>query len=147
MEVYHRPANRFVAGFIGSPAMNFVTGSLRGDGVFDGGALVLTLNDTQRAALDAAGVSAGPATLGIRPQSLARADGEGHVAGTVEVSERMGAETFVHVEVGSDEPLVARLQGDVPLSVGETVSLSADPAHIHLFTADGTNALVSVVAP
>ena len=144
MEVYHRPANRFVAGFIGSPAMNFVPGRLDADGSFEAPGLRLQLEPELRARLDAAGVRAGEVTIGTRPQDLTPV-GEGETAdttGRVEVVERMGAETFVHLDVPGGDTLIARLSGDVPLAPGETLGVRADQRHLHLFTADGTNVLL-----
>ena len=144
MEVYHRPANRFVAGFIGSPAMNFVEGTLAA-GTFTAPGLHVALDEVHRRTLTAAGVGDGAITLGVRPQSFHRTgdDRPGDVAGRIEVVERMGAETFVHLVIPDGSTLVARLSGDVPLCVGDDVDVAIDQTHLHLFTADGTNVLAA----
>ena len=143
MDVYHRPANRFVAGFIGSPAMNFVPGQLKGvDGElsFVGQSLQVALDKRQSAALADAGLDAGAdVELGVRPQHLSLAD-DAQLTGAVTHIERMGSETFVHVQ-HADQQVVARLPGERLVSVDDTLGLVLDSSHLHLFGPDGTNLL------
>jgi ABC-type sugar transport system ATPase subunit len=134
MEVYLRPRNRFVAGFIGSPAMNFVDGVLDG-GRFVGGGLSVALTDAQNARL--ASIN-GPVTLGLRPQHLSRATGPDIGSGTIAHLELMGAETFAHVEIDG-RILVVALPGDAPVKVGDSLSIDADPRRLHVFDASGLN--------
>ncbi|MCC6620485.1 MAG: sn-glycerol-3-phosphate ABC transporter ATP-binding protein UgpC [Deltaproteobacteria bacterium] len=152
MEVYLRPKNKFVAGFIGSPAMNFVDGALARDGdrlrfVAPGLDVPLSPEHAQRLAGHGAG---GPMTLGIRPQHLhiARADAAGPsdavTTGKVIHVELMGTEIFAHFDIapagaGAPSMLVARLPGDHLLAVGETLSLGVDAGKLHVFDQPGTN--------
>jgi multiple sugar transport system ATP-binding protein len=124
-ELFHRPANRFVAGFIGSPAMNFVSGTVA-DGLFTAPGLELALPGVPLA---------GPATLGLRPQDLAI--GERGLRGEVQVVEAMGWEAYLHVETAAGR-LVVRVEGPAASQVrsGEQVALAIDPAKVHLFGPD-----------
>jgi multiple sugar transport system ATP-binding protein len=111
LELYARPANLFVAGFIGSPRMNFVAG------------------ETAK--------RAGAATIGIRPEHLRIGrDGEGW-EGKVSVAEHLGSDTFLYVDAGERGLLTARGAGEIGLSEGDSVRLTPDPAHLHRFDGDG----------
>ena len=110
IELYRRPANLFVAGFIGSPRMNLVGGEI------------------------AAGF--GAATIGVRPEHLHRRD-DGPWRGTVGVSEHLGADTFVHVDVTGAGKMTVRMDGLFSASPGTELRLAPDPDRLHRFGADG----------
>jgi multiple sugar transport system ATP-binding protein len=136
MALYERPANLFVAGFLGSPAMNVLRGRLQAqDGlhlVIDevaGGAAWLALPgvDVPDAWLDR------PLALGIRPEHLLPVQGAGLKA-RVDVVEAVGSEAYLHLDFAG-KPLVSRLPPrDLP-QPGDELSLRADPAHLHFFDA------------
>jgi ABC-type sugar transport system ATPase subunit len=131
LAIYRRPANRFVASFIGSPTMNFFPGTVR-DGAFhvEGDAARLPLGP------DAAGVPAGPAVLGVRPEDLlAGGDGTPFTSATIDVAEQMGHETLAHVSVGGASHVV-RVPGDRRASPGDRLSLGVRPDGVHLFAVD-----------
>jgi ABC-type sugar transport system ATPase subunit len=135
LELYHRPANQFVGGFIGSPAMNFIDGRVddRGSNVqihslsFDmpGGQAALTAGQSL--------------TVGIRPEHLGLADaGQTGLAGTVEVIEPLGAEAHVYLRLGDNGTLVVgRLTGGAAseLKPGSPAVLSVSAEHLYLFDA------------
>ena len=101
LNLYNHPVNRFVAGFIGSPAMNFVTGRVTG-GVFQHG-------DCR---VDVAGAPDGPAVLGVRPEDVVAESAGPHLAdATLDVVERMGHETMVYFSLDGSQQ-VARLAAD-----------------------------------
>jgi sn-glycerol 3-phosphate transport system ATP-binding protein len=127
MEVYSNPATLFVAGFIGSPAMNFMPA--RGEG---GARFALLAGGSVTAAVG--GAAAGTAvTVGVRPEHLQLTDGaEALLAGPVEMVEQLGADTLVHVGHGS-ETVVARTAHNGVVKVGDVVRLAADPAQVFLF--------------
>ena len=134
MELYHNPANLFVAGFLGAPSMNFL--SVQVEGEAGGEAKVVN------AALDAVavpdhgrGFSAGQtATLGIRPQYLTPvAPGDGMIHGTVLLTERLGSETVVEIKTNDGTPLIAALPEDKVFEPGERVDLTFRPDQAHLF--------------
>jgi multiple sugar transport system ATP-binding protein len=132
LDLFERPATRFVAGFLGSPAMNFVPARLAGGGDGPGievGDLRLALPPARQAAY--AKETARPITLGIRPEHLARArDGEAR-AGTVRVSTTVdliqptGSRTYITVRLGGN-PVVAEVQAHDVHRPGETVELALD---------------------
>src|SRR5581483_4469939 len=128
IELYERPATQFVAGFIGSPAMNFLPGR-----VVEGGAVALADGSRLAAAVDSAAAGA-PVTVGLRPEHLAL-DGEAaSLQLTVELIEMLGADTIVHGALGtSGATLMARLPGTVRVAVGERVPLAIARAQVHVF--------------
>jgi multiple sugar transport system ATP-binding protein len=132
MEVYARPASRFVAGFIGSPSMNFLPVEIGGAGDRAAGRLA----DGTVLPLPRAPQGKGPWDLGIRPEDL-RVAGDGPIRGTATVVERLGDRTLVHVRLGDGTQVVAQDAGKSTVHAGETVALDFDPAEAHLFDAEG----------
>ncbi|MGY4435951.1 ABC-type sugar transport system ATPase subunit [Bradyrhizobium sp. F1.13.1] len=112
LDLYEKPANLFVAGFIGSPKMNFVTGEHA--------------------------LQKGAATIGVRPEHLKiERDGAGGWQGTIAVAEHLGSDTFLYVDAGQLGMLTARYIGELSLHAGDHVSLVPEPARIHRFDASG----------
>ena len=120
LDLYDRPASEFVAGFIGTPPMNLLTGHLAGG--------VLTMADGTT--LPVPPDITGPLTLGIRPEHLSRADTGWPV--TVRAVEMMGHETHVTGLLGTTEVIFTMTARDFPLA-GQVVHVLPDPALIHLF--------------
>ena len=135
LDLYERPANLFVAGFLGQPKMNFIAvradeGGLR----LAGGAVLPT------PAIRARPEARHPLTLGIRPDLLVLGapDAKGAIPGTIELVEHLGSQTLVHVRLGGGNGLVTvERQGKHPLPPGEPVGLVYDPRQAHLFGVDG----------
>ena len=112
LELYHRPRNKFVAGFIGSPKMNLIEG--------------------------AEAEKHGAHTIGIRPEHMRVSDTEGTWQGTVGVAEHLGSDTFIHIHgIAGCDPMTVRAGGDVSVKHGDTVYLTPDAAQIHKFDAQG----------
>ncbi|MGR9480922.1 ABC transporter ATP-binding protein [Rhizobium leguminosarum] len=138
-EIYRRPANLFVAGFIGAPAMNFIEGRIeRGDGapIFLGNGLTIDLSSYSFRAV----VAEGPATLGFRPEHLVldgAASGLPTIPGRVAVVEPMGSDAVVWFD-WADQSLSLRLMGDVTLEPGDALAPGLDIAKASLFGADGS---------
>jgi multiple sugar transport system ATP-binding protein len=133
-EIYKRPANRFVAGFVGSPAMNFRAGRLA---VADGAPLFRSEGfDLPLAGYQfAAPVEEGRAVeLGIRPEHIVVAGAGPHHAATIEIVEPMGAETLVWCRVGG-EPISVRLEGEAAVETGDNLSLGFPADRLNLFDA------------
>ena len=124
LELYDRPANLFVAGFIGSPAMNLIEGEI------SDGSLRSADGTTWNLPSKGNGHQAGPAVYGIRPEHL-RLDPDG-IKASVQVVEPMGSETQVLLRVG-DQSLVAAFRDRIMAKPGELLPISPDPALIHLF--------------
>ncbi len=138
MELYHAPANLFVARFIGSPAMNMVPCVIEGvDGALrvrtEGGASV-EVSATFTA--DAVGQRA---TLGVRPENLRLAAGGDTIfGGSLLYAENLGEVTLLYVDIGNGaEPIIAKLDGSVIFERGAEVGLTAAAEHFHLFDANG----------
>jgi multiple sugar transport system ATP-binding protein len=143
-ELYEAPLNRFVAGFIGSPSMNFVPMTLEHKGTdleLSGGGATVKLDDAQAASLrDRAG---GPIMLGVRPEHLdvGSPDGPGlRLTATVDVIEFLGNDELIHAQ-SDGRDIVAIVDTDVNLKVGEEVVLRAEPRRIHLFDPESGLAL------
>jgi multiple sugar transport system ATP-binding protein len=112
MELYKTPKNLFVAGFIGSPKMNLLTGAVA--------------------------AQHGATTIGVRPEHIHVSATEGAWKGRVGVSEHLGSDTFFYVEdTGLAETITVRAGGDLELYHGDTVWLTPDPARIHRFDDQG----------
>lgn len=111
LELYRKPANRFVAGFIGSPKMNFFEGS-------------------QAERFEAH-------TIGVRPEHLSISREHGLWHGVVGVAEHLGSDTFFYVGVDGVGHVTVRAEGEVDLRHGDTVFLSADEDKIYRFGSDG----------
>jgi multiple sugar transport system ATP-binding protein len=111
MDLYRKPRNLFVAGFIGSPKMNLIMGP------------------------EAA--KRGADTIGIRPEHLGISTSAGDWQGKVGVAEHLGSDTFVHVHTEGLGTLNVRTDGEMAVKHGDTVFLTPDPSKVHRFAADG----------
>ena len=112
LELYRTPRNLFVAGFIGSPKMNFIEG--------------------EEAAKH------GAHTIGVRPEHIAVSDSEGTWSGVVGVSEHLGSDTFFHIhETGLAETITVRADGEVGFRHGDRIHLTPRADVIHRFDANG----------
>jgi multiple sugar transport system ATP-binding protein len=125
-EVYERPANLFVAGFLGAPAMNFIRGALGSDGRFASGALTLDVS-----AAGAALAGARAAVLGIRPEHIAIAAGA-PLAGTATLVEPMGNHQIVWIEAGG-QLLSAIVHDSRAFAPGAAVQFAVDASRASLF--------------
>ncbi len=134
MELYHEPANLFVAGFLGAPSMNFIP--VRVEGV-EGGHAMISSQSVDRMAVPCKGrrFTAGQtATLGVRPQYIRAAEGTaGMLHGHVELIERLGSETVVDVALPTGGKIIVALPEDRILSQGAEASFDFDPDQSHLF--------------
>jgi multiple sugar transport system ATP-binding protein len=140
MELYHHPANLFVAGFIGSPKMNFISARLESAAATE--ALLRLADGCQlRAAVDATALPAGaPVTLGIRPEHIdAQTAAPGNeLRGMVQAAEHLGDATYLYVDVaGALAPVVVRASPENPLVIGDTARLGLPIQRCHVFDADG----------
>jgi sn-glycerol 3-phosphate transport system ATP-binding protein len=127
MEVYENPATQFVAGFIGSPAMNFLPAKAEGESRY-----ALVSGGNVRAA-NGGGQHGAAVTVGIRPEHLRPAAPDAaFFGGAVEMVEQLGADTLVHVGHGA-EAVVARLPHGQHFEVGSTLHLAAEPERVFLF--------------
>jgi alpha-glucoside transport system ATP-binding protein len=138
LELYERPANLFVARFIGSPAMNIIPAEITAAGAQttvllpDGKSVTvpITTNESEKGK---------KASFGVRPEDLTIAEGddflfEGHAA----IVEALGEVTLIYVEgLTEDEPIIAKVPGILKVNKGDRLRFAADPSKLHLFNADG----------
>jgi multiple sugar transport system ATP-binding protein len=125
-EVYHSPANAFVAQFIGAPSMNMLPGTMNGSGIKLASGNALELGHTSTQARDV--------MVGVRPDDLTLDGGTEVITGTVAVQEPLGPETLIYVQTDAGE-IIAKADGRSPPAVGDTVVLSAQLDNIHVFDA------------
>jgi multiple sugar transport system ATP-binding protein len=136
IELYQRPANLFVAGFIGSPKMNLLSGRIDSVGA---GTVVISGHDMARVevAADADAFAVGDSvTLGMRPQQLDLGE-SGSLVGQVVLVERLGSETNVSVNLPSGANILAVLEGDRVLQPGQVVTFGFAPSQAVIFDKSG----------
>ncbi|MGG7648063.1 ABC transporter ATP-binding protein [Pseudomonas sp. ES4] len=135
-ELYERPASRFVAGFLGSPRMNFLPARLQTPGETS---LVDTLVwGITPLPFDSSNLATSTQlSLGIRPEHVSLKPADGTAGVVVTAVEYLGSETYVHLETGQDEPLICRCEVSAGWQAGDRVELQLDIDNLHLFDADG----------
>jgi ABC-type sugar transport system ATPase subunit len=138
LDLYYHPANLFVAGFIGSPAMNFFSAKVHKKGA---GAVTLSGPGVPafdlRAASFAAPVGAS-VKIGVRPEHLGAEGPAGfRIAGAVELVERLGETSYAHVRAAEDVAFTAESRGRDAPKAGDRIILSAHDRDLHLFDEDG----------
>ena len=129
-ELYRRPANLFVAGFIGSPKMNFLEGEVAGPGeVRLGGGANLAVGATPAA-------GNGPVVVGVRPDGFAVGEpASGALRGRIVLNEYLGRESYLHLDLEQGGSAVVEVSPDLHLPAGGNVGLSVKPGAAHLFRA------------
>ncbi|GAA3071310.1 sn-glycerol-3-phosphate ABC transporter ATP-binding protein UgpC [Rhizobium viscosum] len=136
LDLYNRPRNTFVAGFIGSPRMNLIEGTAPAS---DGNALTFTGEGLPSLTLPT-GVklpAGAKVTLGIRPEDFSVDEqGKGWPV-TISVAEQHGANSYLHCTLPNGEPLLLHQQGQSRVQRGDTLTIVPRPDHWHLFDADG----------
>lgn len=137
-KLYNRPANKFVAGFIGSPAMNFFEGTVKDNTLVSDSGFTITLPEGQKKLLETKGYNGKKVIFGIRPEDISNTPlaRETYPGATLEaevtVSELLGAETMLYVKVGNTE-LVARADARDVYQPGSKVELTLNVAKGHFF--------------
>ncbi|MER9654261.1 sn-glycerol-3-phosphate ABC transporter ATP-binding protein UgpC [Mesorhizobium sp. M0152] len=136
MEIYERPATKFVAGFVGAPAMNFVDATLDRSGenatakLADGILVGTEIASSQ--------LSDGSYTLGIRSEDVRIVPaGQGNADGLVDVLERLGERTLIYARLGNGQQIVGSDAGNSRVAIGDKVGLVLDGQKSHLFSENG----------
>ncbi|TRW98833.1 ABC transporter ATP-binding protein [Paracoccus sp. M683] len=111
MELYAKPRNRFVGGFIGSPNMNFLEG--------------------------AAAAAHGAHAIGVRPEHWQLSTTEGAFPGKVGVAEHLGSDTFLHIQLNDGTPIIARAEGEFPVHHGDNIWLTPQDGRVYKFDKQG----------
>ncbi|MBI1219411.1 MAG: sn-glycerol-3-phosphate ABC transporter ATP-binding protein UgpC [Rhodobacteraceae bacterium] len=136
LDLYNAPANAFVAGFIGSPRMNFFTGRIAG------GAVRLTTGETVALPGDTFDMAEGAeVTLGIRPNGLHPVDSGSGLSVTVTGVERLGGESYIYGSTQDGTAVTVHSPGQTAIEPGGAVTLAIDPAEAHLFSAKTSKSL------
>ena len=143
IDLYRRPLNRFVAGFIGTPPMNLIQGEVRSE---NGTAMFIAEGVRIHVPAARLGSRSSPRTLGIRPEDMRVATGadgtdigrEGQITGRVLLVERLGGTSHVHFDAGPNRLLIA-VTGDPLPEVGEIIRVSVPPGNVHLFGENGVS--------
>ena len=139
LDLYHRPANLFVAGFIGSPKMNVLEGAVTQAGA---DRVEVRLRDGSQASalVDGRLAKVGDKViLGIRPEHTSLGPGnESKISGTASHIEQLGEASYLYLEsAAADGFVIVRQEGDAGVGPGEIVTVGLPPQHCHLFNADG----------
>jgi ABC-type sugar transport system ATPase subunit len=128
LDLYHRPATEFVAGFIGAPAMNFLDVAAR-----DASSVAYAGH-----AISAPPGAAGAARIGIRPEHVViRPAGEGNIDLGVTLRETLGGDAYLYARTETGNTLVIRAEGDTVLDAGARIGADLPAARLHFFAADG----------
>ncbi len=143
-DLYEKPQNVFVAGFIGSPAMNLFTANVVDGGVQFGSAVVPVERDVLSHA------TGGSVTIGVRPEDVVVSTTQGQgLSVTVDLVEELGADGYLygHTDIeGKRTDLVARVDGRLHPNAGDTVFITPQPGHLHAFDAESGLRLNAPVA-
>ena len=136
LELYHRPDNRFVAGFIGSPPMNFIAGTCTANA---GGSATIDLGTLGKLTVPraASGLEGKAVTVGVRPEHLALGSGEFTVKVVPRIVEHLGIHTVIYADLPGAENFIALFEGDAAVREGQAVEISFPLSAVHLFDADG----------
>lgn len=129
LDLYNHPVNRFVAGFIGAPQMNFLEGRANSTGI--------TLADSVGIPLVLTSPGSENVTIGVRPESIGVSlDGTGDTTVTVQNIEQLGAITYIYSTMTTGEPLTVQLASQLPLQRGQTLGVSFVAESLHVFNND-----------
>jgi multiple sugar transport system ATP-binding protein len=136
LELYHQPANLFVAGFLGTPKMGFLKAKVVSNNHL-GVEVELASGRSLLIPRDGSSLFVGSeVTVGIRPEHLSLND-QGQLPIITDVTERLGSDTFCHVVAKSGEALTVRVNGDCDVAYGEHRWIALDVLHCHLFDEHG----------
>jgi len=137
LDLYNKPKNKFVAGFIGSPKMNFLDAKIVASD--DGSAIIDLAGQTVRLPRRLGGLQPGqPVTLGARPEHLnVRDRGVGLGDARVDLVEHLGGQTILYVTLHGGQAMTVALEDQQSIRAGETVGIHIDPERCHLFGPDG----------
>ena len=145
LEIYKHPKNRFVAGFIGSPSMNFLEGQIINtkDNI-----ATVSLNGGQQLHIpyssNAAVTTGSQVAIGIRPKALTTDEtGDASISGKVYAVERLGGETYLYVHMPDGQEITVHVSGDKALSTGEVISIGFRTSQCQLFHQNGESLSVS----
>jgi multiple sugar transport system ATP-binding protein len=137
LEIYGHPNNQFVAGFFGTPTMNFISGTLKGEGEN----LVFRSKNLEEPLPSGRGLRDGGrgVTLGVRSEHVLI--GQGSNKGKIRLTEPLGDETLVFFEYGGDQPLVAKVEPEKAFSPGDAIEFGFEKTGFHIFDGESGDRL------
>jgi len=136
LELYNKPANIFVAGFLGSPRMNFLKGKLD---TLDGATGTILLDGGQRVTTEftSPATIGEDVTIGVRPESLVQVDEANAIlSGDVNITEQLGGETYVYVALSDGSAVTVEIKGQAGIKPGDRLHLGFDEGKFHVFGSD-----------
>ena len=138
LELYHRPCNKFVAGFIGSPKMNFLEGSITAT-TPEVATVKLQQGEILQVRVNASALAVGSAvTIGLRAEDAEMGTASQHISRTAQWQERLGESTYLYLDSGvAGAPWVVKAPGNSFARAGERMAMALPPQHLHLFDAQG----------
>jgi len=137
LELYNNPRNIFVAGFIGSPKMNFLKANIEGSDATS--TRLATSTDVFTLPRPTSGAAGSAATLGVRPEHITINPGSGLKLADVRVDlvENLGGQTLLYTTAADGQTLTIMLEGQLQVELGSTITAHIDPARLHIFNAEG----------
>ncbi|GAB7386730.1 sn-glycerol-3-phosphate ABC transporter ATP-binding protein UgpC [Bacillaceae bacterium] len=150
-EIYHKPANLFVAGFIGSPSMNFINGRIteeNGNLLFTSQGLSVTLPNPQAKLIKEKGYVGKEVIFGIRPEHIGISDVQNGEAGdhtftaNIDVVENMGSELYIYFGNIGNTDMIARVDAKTKIQEGSRIRLALDMTQFHVFDKETEEAVV-----
>jgi multiple sugar transport system ATP-binding protein len=144
LELYNAPANRFVAGFIGSPRMNFLEGRIR---AVEAAGVTVALDGLPDQRIPVGGAAAGePVTLGVRPEHVVPGAGPASFEALVHATEQLGSDSYLYCELPQGQRLTIHAPGQTPVRRGERTPIGLRPEACHLFQANQDGRALSRLA-
>ena len=134
LELYHRPRNMFVAGFIGSPKMNFIAAEAE---PASPGKVAVRLLDGVRLTLDGEISGRQPVTVGVRPEHLVLGGPHGGLCAKVRLAEYLGSESMFYAQLADGSEIAVKADGLAKAAIGSTLNIGVSPAACHIFGKDG----------
>ncbi|QDY70890.1 ABC transporter ATP-binding protein [Qingshengfaniella alkalisoli] len=135
LDLYNNPQNIFVAGFIGSPRMNFLDGKVTR---IENDATVISLaaGGEVSASLKSSPAVGSDVTVGVRPEHLLPVKGTGALSGEAQIAEQLGGETYVYTTLNNGSTATVEIKGQADVAAGDPMQLDIDPDKFHVFGAD-----------
>jgi multiple sugar transport system ATP-binding protein len=145
LDLYHNPKNLFVAGFLGSPRMNFIT--VKAQSGAEGKVKVTLPSDKTVTIAAKVNKNIKKAILGVRPEQFEEcSEKEGLISGKVRIIEHLGSEIYAYITLPqSSKSIMVRTAGDHPVKIGDTMHFRLNPEAAHLFDAKTEEALTRVI--
>lgn len=136
LELYNKPATQFVAGFIGSPRMNFLPGTVMNVNGHEAD-IDLIGGQTLRSTFPAPPIQGSSVTIGVRPENFVPVEASRSLlTGEVQITEQLGGETYVYLSLPHQQNITVEIKGQAAIKAGDTLHLGIEGGHFHVFGED-----------